>query len=271
MKMSISGRKNPNLHISDHIPHVLGHAKEYGKSHINLDDIDYIYGFPMGFGSPLLGGRLVDGGNISREELHWLYYNNIGLKIPMTSVYFTEALYQESLELLTEFHRKGNSILVSTDKLAMRIKEDFPLYALELSAVKDVDSHKKMERIDRSLYDTICLPICANDELSFLEELDNKEQIRLFWNVECSYNCPNKFCYTSISKRNKGDTDEDMKCSSWTYNMPRTFVKDVDWSKFYFDLAKYQDMGFTKWKLLNPDAKQQRVELMRDEIEVKCL
>jgi hypothetical protein len=53
--------------------------------------------------------------------------------------------------------------------------------------------------------------------------------------------------------------------------MPRTFVKDVDWSKFYFDLAKYQDMGFTKWKLLNPDAKQQRVELMRDEIEVKCL
>jgi hypothetical protein len=128
-----------------------------------------------------------------------------------------------------------------------------------------------MERVDRSLYDTICLPICVNDELSFLEELDNKEQIRLFWNVECSYNCPNKVCYTSISKRNKGDTDEDMKCSSWTYNMPRTFVKDVDWSKFYFDLAKYQDMGFTKWKLLNPDAGQQRIELMRDGLNVKFL
>lgn len=262
MQVSVSGRKNPHLHIDQHIPFILGHTLVNSGERVELSDIDYIFGFPGGHSVPLFGGRINDNPNISKEEIYWLYYNNIGLKLPLTSVLYSNEMYEKSKGLLEEFHNENNCILVSTEKLARKIRDDFPKYKIELSAIKDIDNDKKLSQIDRSLFNTICLPICANDNLEFLENIENKDQIRLFWNVECSYNCPKKICYTSISKLNNNDHNETMKCSSWTYNLPRTFYRDEDWDKYYFDIEKFKEMGFSKFKLLTPDDTQRRIELM---------
>jgi len=211
------------------------------------------------------------------DDIYWLYDNNIGVKIPLSTVYFNEGLYLDTKSLLNEFHRKGNAILVSTEAFAKRLREDFPLYEIELSAVKDIYTKKKLDAVDRSLFDTIVFPMCANNDLEFLKSVDNKDQIRLFSNVECSYSCPNKVCYTSMSKVNKDGQYEDMKCSWHTYDMPRTFSRsDVDmelfsnkspsasWGKLIFNNNLYKNLGYTNFKLLSYSASQQRIDILNE-------
>jgi len=255
--ISVSGRKEAGLSMEEHL-------KIFKTP---LRDIDSVFGFTYHKPSPLYGGRLATGYSITPEDIKYLYDNGIGVKLPLSNIYWSEEMYIDSRPLLGDLHRSGNAIVVSTPQLAERIREDYPLYSVELSAVKDIDTATKLNQVDRTLYDTIVLPMCANDDLVFLNSINNKEQIRLFLNVECSYNCPKKVCYTSISKANKelvGD-DFNMKCSAWTYNLPRKFKVDpsVDWSAYRF--TGLEDLGFSRFKLINPIPYQQRIELMLEE------
>jgi hypothetical protein len=263
MNISCSARKDWQYHIRDWLDFQRSYAKIYSNFEFDYDDIDYAFGQPEG-DTELFGGRTAVGGvNMSRVDVYWLYDHNIGLKITLSSKIFNDDMYKKSRPFLQNYHRKGNAIITSSDKLAKRIKEDFPEYKLEASCIQDIVTAPKLKKnISLGLYDTIVLPIHMNDDIKFLKKIKDKKQIRLFLNVECSYTCPKKVCYNLTSKINAG-TEEKMQCSFWDLGLERTFYNDdINWSEYYFDKSKFDKMGFSKYKLVPPWEGQQRTFIM---------
>lgn len=264
MNVSCSARKGWQYHIRDWIDFERSHANIHGDIQFDYNDIDYIFGV-VEERSPLYGGRAQVPLAITKPDTYWCYDNDIGVKLPLTSKMFTEDLYKDSKPLLKQYHLNGNAIIVSTNKLAERIKEDFPDYKIEASAIMDIKTNTHLGKVvDTKLYDTIVLPLCANDDTTFLESIKNKDKIRLFINAECSYNCPKKVCYGANSKVNNG-TREEMICSHYDLKMPRTWYNDtINWGDFYFDVDKFKGMGFNNYKLLPAFENQQRTSIMID-------
>jgi len=274
MNISCSGRKPREVAIEHWLNFMRSHAKTHSNFVFENEDIDYVFGQTEEY-CPLWGGRIASVSNLSRVDVYCLYDNDIGVKLPLSTKVFTEDAYQETQLLLRQYHREGNSILTGTHKLAERIKQDFPKYKIEASAVFDIVTEEKLNKtIETNLYDTIVLPICMNDDLDFLKGIKDKEQIRLFMNAECSYTCPQKICYGSTSRINQGKIEPtEMKCSHWDLNLPRTFYDDsVDWNNFYFDKSIYDKMGFSNYKLVPSWATQQRTFIMyKDPLNVEFL
>jgi hypothetical protein len=285
MDISVSGRKRMGLSIQPHLDFVRTHARIEGGLNFTYNDIDAVWGSVEGNVSPMYGGRVTNGVDLFSEDVYWLYDKGIGVKIPLSTVFFTEELYNDTKKLLKEYHRENNIILVSTEKFAERIRQDFPLYKIEMSAVKDIYSSNRLDNINRGLFDTIVLPIRVNDDLDMLNDIDDKQQIRLFLNVECSYTCPNKICYTSISKINQGIPSEEMRCSKYFLKQPRLLHEEelnwdlfnpnsqtnrepqdkdnhLDWKMLYFKQSIYEGMGFNKFKLVVPNSEAQRVSIL---------
>ena len=202
-------------------------------------------------------------GGSDKVDIYWLYDKGIGLKLPLSSKFITDDQYNESKPFLKKYHRKGNAIITATDKLAKYIKEDFPDYEIEASCIQDIIDNKKWEKkISLECYDTIVLPIHMNDDIKFLENIKDKEKIRLFLNVECSYNCPKKVCYGTTSRINSNKGDK-MQCSHYDLHLPRTFYKDeINWNNFYFDKSKFDKIGIIKYKLVPSWEVQQRTHIM---------
>ena len=264
MKISCSARKGWQYHIKDWLDFQRSHAKIHSSFQFNYKDIDYAFGQVEGE-TKLWGGRIFDGVNLTKVDVYWLYDNGIGLKLPLSSKLITDFDYKESKSLLKFCHKKGNAIIVASDKLATYIKEDFPDYEIEASCILDTINTKTLQkRIALDCYDIIVLPIHMNDDIQFLKSIKNKKQIRLFLNVECSYTCPLKVCYGSTSRINSGKLEPTkMQCSHYDLKMARTFYKDdIDWSTFYFDKSKFDKLGFSKYKLVPPWETQQRTNLM---------
>lgn len=271
MKISCSGRKPWEFHVSHWLDFMRAHAKIHSSFRFDYDDIDYVFGQTEEF-SRLWGGRVAHSHNLTRLDTYWLYDKGIGVKLPLSTKIFDEDNYKESAFMLNTYHRDGNSILTGTHELARRVKNDFPDYKLEASAVMDINTEDKLNgAIATGLYDTIVLPIGMNDDTEFLERIENKDQIRLFINAECSYTCPNKVCYGTTSQINSERTTDEMKCSHYDYNMERTFYDDsVDWTNFYFKKAKFDEMGFSNYKLVPSWASQQRTNIMyKDPLSVQ--
>ena len=248
------------------------HAKIHSNFEFNDEDIDYVFG-QTEERTALWGGRVADEFNLTRPDIYHLYDKNIGLKPTLSAKVITDDSYQETKFLLNQYHREGNAIVVGTDKLAERIKNDYPDYKLEASAVFDITTKEKLEqKIKTNLYDTIVLPICMNDDLEFLKDIKNKDQIRLFMNAECSYTCPKKVCYGSMTRINQGKVEpDDMKCSHYDLNLPRTKYDDsVDWNNFYFDKSVYDNLGYNNYKLVPSFANSQRTNIMyKNPLEVE--
>lgn len=267
MKISCSARKHPTYHIRDWIDFERTHAKMHSNFQFDYKDIDYAFGQVEGK-SMLWGGRLFDGENLTRVDLYWMYDHDIGLKMTLSTKLFTEFDYKESQSFLKYYHRKGNAVIVANDTLAQRIRTDFPDYEIEASCILDTVGTKSLEkRRAMHCYDVIVLPIHVNDDFKFLKSIKDKKQIRLFLNAECSYTCPSKVCYGSTSRINSGRLEKDkFKCSHYDLKMPRTFYNDkINWSQFYFDRAKFDKLGFNKYKLVPPWEAQQRTKLMYKE------
>ena len=262
IKISCSARKDWQYHIKDWLDFFRSHAKIHSNFQFQYKDIDYAFGHVEG-NTSLFGGRIVDGINLTRVDVYWLYDKGIGLKIPLTNKFISDKQYKESKPFLKQYHRKGNAIITATDKLAEYIKEDFSDYKIEASCIHDIVTAEKLKKkISLKLYDTIVLPIHMNDDVKFLKSIKDKEKIRLFLNVECSYTCPKKVCYGTTSKINTGTKDK-MMCSFWDLGLERTFYKDhIDWNNFYFDKSKFDKIGFTKYKLLPSWENQQRTVTM---------
>ncbi len=265
MNISVSGRKDLLFHISDWLDFMKSHCKIHSNFKYENEDIDYVFGQTEDK-TDLWGGRIaIKSYNLTRLDTYWLYDKNIGIKLPLSTKFFTEESYNNSQFILRQYHREGNAILTGTDELAERIKNDFPKYKIEASAVFDITTKEKLQqKIDSKLYDTIVLPICMNDDINFLKDIKNKGQIRLFMNAECSYTCPKKVCYGTMTKINRGRVEADaMKCSHYDLNMPRTKYDDlIDWNNFYFDKKEFDRMGFKNYKLVPPWANQQRTNIM---------
>ena len=262
MYISCSARKDWQFHIKDWLDFQCNHAKIHSNFQFNYRDIDYAFGQVEGT-IPLWGGRVATSLNLTKVDIYWLYDKGIGLKLPLSSKFITDDQYNESKPFLKEYHRKGNAIITATDKLAKYIKEDFPDYEIEASCIQDIVDNKKWEKkISLECYDTIVLPIHMNDDIKFLENIKDKEKIRLFLNVECSYNCPKKVCYGTTSRINSNKGDK-MQCSHYDLHLPRTFYKDeINWNNFYFDKSKFDKIGIIKYKLVPSWEVQQRTHIM---------
>jgi len=213
-------------------------------SNIPLEQIDSFFGFTEV--CTLYGGRIFGTTELSRYDVKSLYRMNINLRLPLTNHYATREEYEEYLPYLEKYHRPGNSLIITSDKLARWVKADFEHYKLEASVIKNINSLKKVDDAFR-IYDTVILPMSANENEAFLKSIDNKKHITLFANAGCALTCPSKICYPSVSKANKTGDRSLFTCSQKLKERNTIGMYD-------FDLDYLQGLGFERFKLLRPRA-----------------
>ena len=211
--------------------------KNYGN--VPLREIDSLFGFVER--STLYGGRMFVRRELSERDVFQLNGAGIGVRLPMTNHYVEREEYLENKPLLQKYHQPGNSIICTNDELAQWIRDDFPDYRLDASVIKNVKSREKIEDA-WELYDSVVLPMSMNEDLEFLETLEDKDKITLFANAGCALTCPSKICYVATSKANKGEEpgpvcSQDLKA--------REMHGMVD-----FPLEPYIKLGFHRFKLL---------------------
>ena len=211
--------------------------KNYGN--VPLREIDSLFGFVEK--STLYGGRGFMRRELSDRDVQQLNNAGIGIRLPMSNHYADLAEYKLNKWLLDKYHRPGNSVICTNDDLARWIRADYPDYRLDASVIKNI---KTMRKIDEAmeLYDSVVLPMPVNEDLEFLERIENKDKITLFANAGCALTCPSRICYVSISKSNKSGKDE-FQCSQ---NLKKREINCmVD-----FPLEPYVKHGFHRFKML---------------------
>jgi len=211
--------------------------ENYGNLRIN--EVDSLFGFVEK--STLYGGRQFTDREFSDKDVQQLNSAGIGIRIPMSNHVVELKEYRLNQWLLRKYHVAGNSVICTNDDLARWIREDFPDYRIDGSVIKNIKSHEKIEAAMK-LYDSVVLPMPVNEDLEFLAEIKNKDQITLFANAGCALTCPSRMCYPSISKLNKGRGGE-FQCSQPIKD--RDLLGMVD-----FPLEPYIDLGFHRFKLL---------------------
>lgn len=212
-------------------------------SHLPLNQIDSLFGFVEW--CPIYGGRSFNGRQLSDQDIYDLYKNNIGIRIPLTSSLVSREEYLQVKPLLEKYHRKGNSIITTVEDLAKWVREDYPNYGIEASVIKDISSQEKIDSA-LAVYDTVILPMRFCVDFEFLDSLQRKDNITLFANAGCAYNCPAKICYNIISKGNKSreySRSTNPSCSKLTVPRPNLGVVD-------FDIVKLASLGYKRFKLL---------------------
>jgi hypothetical protein len=233
ISFTVSARNKPNsVSMQDWL---VRFTKIVGEGHIRS-----VFGFSTY--SPLYGGRNFKEVEVTEEDLKYLSDNNIGFRIPLSNSFFTEYDYEKTKPLLEKHHNKINSIICTNDELALRIRQDYPKYTIEASAIKNI----KFSEIDKKLevYDSLVLPMYANDDIDGLDSIKIKEKVVLFANAGCAYKCPSKICYPQVSKMNNGSyKDGTVACIR--------DIKPIEGNGMvFFDLDKLKKLGFTKFKLL---------------------
>lgn len=214
---------------------------------VALDNIDSVFGFVER--CSLYGGRAFKHPQLSDRDVQWLHDHNIGLRIPLTNHFVKRYEYDFYKSFLSKYHHPLNSIIITQDKLAQWIKTDFPLYTLEASVIKNIDTVAKLEKA-WIFFDTVVLPMSCNDDIVFLQSIKQKNRIRLFANAGCAYTCPSRICYRSFSQINKFVSDAVPQCS-----MP---LKERDVKGMIdFDLQPLIEMGFHQFKLLREQLTKQ--------------
>lgn len=206
---------------------------------IPLQQIDSLFGFVEP--CTLYGGRPYQEPQFSNADIQQMYGAGIGLRLPLTNHYVDAAEYDRYAGFFEKYHRTGNSVIVQNDKLAKWIRRDWPLYKLESSVIKNINTYAKIDEA-LNLYDTVVIPMELNQDEAFLDGIPDKTQITLFANAGCALNCPNRICYRSISKINKFQPAE-FKCSKTVKE--RDILGMVD-----FNIERFAAMGFRRFKLL---------------------
>jgi hypothetical protein len=209
----------------------------YGN--LPLREIDSLFGFVER--STLYGGRVFLRRELSERDVYQLNNAGIGVRLPMTNHYVERREYADNKPLLKKYHRAGNSVICTNDELAQWIRDDFPDYRLDASVIKNVRSLEKIEQA-MELYDSVVLPMSMNEDLEFLETIEDKDKITLFANAGCALTCPSKICYVSISRANKGE-DPGPVCSQELKEREMHGMVD-------FPLEPYVELGFHRFKLL---------------------
>ena len=210
--------------------------------HIPLNRIESLFGFVEY--SPLYGGRVFHGRELSERDVFQLNNAGIGLRLPLSNHFVTAAEYEASQDFLRKYHAERNSVIVTHDDLARWIRRDYPRYRIDASVIKNIGTLKKLEQA-LALYDEVVLPMVSNEDLAFLESIEDKSRITLFANAGCAFTCPSKTCYVSVSKINKQEGEEAFRCSQSLKE--RELLGMID-----FDIDALVAMGFHSFKLLRP-------------------
>lgn len=232
---TISARsKHPNVPVFQFLRRHFGH--------LPLDQIESLFGFVEY--SPLYGGRVFHGRELSERDVFQLNNAGIGLRLPLSNHFVSREEYQASREFLLKYHRRNNSVIVTNDDLARWIRADYPDYRIDASVIKNVNKEKKLQQA-LELYDEVVLPMTSNEDLPFLRSIADKRRITLFANAGCAFTCPAKTCYVSVSKINKRDSQQTFQCSRSLKE--RDLLGMID-----FDVEALVRLGFTSFKLLRP-------------------
>ncbi len=231
-RFTLSARgKDPQLPILRFL------AREF--PHIAIAQVESVFGFVEP--STLYGGRPYGSPELSPRDVMVMYECGIGLRLPLSNHHVTRDEYERNRPFLARYHRKGNSVITTSEELAAWVRGDFPEFEIEASVIKEIDSDEKIARA-LGVYDTVVVPMRLNLELDFLERVEPKERITLFANAGCALTCPSKICYPSFSQANKFTGHETM-CSFEL--RPRELYGMLD-----FDLDKLSAMGFARFKML---------------------
>jgi len=110
---------------------------------LSLDQIDSVFGFVER--STLYGGRPFVEPELSAPDIWALYDNGIGYRLPISNSIVDREEYLEAKAFLGKYHRDGNSVIVTNDDLAGWIREYFPMYKIEASAIKNIDNPRKLK------------------------------------------------------------------------------------------------------------------------------
>ncbi|HKL09459.1 MAG TPA: hypothetical protein VJ896_11835, partial [Bacteroidales bacterium] len=93
---------------------------------IPLHKIDSVFGFVEQ--STLYSGRPFLHPQLSEKDIQYLYDKNIGVRIPFTNHFFTDDEYKNNRKILEKYHKDRNSLIITNNELAQRIKNDYPKY-----------------------------------------------------------------------------------------------------------------------------------------------
>lgn len=223
--------KHESVHVAEYLNNFF--------SHISLSAIDSVFGFVEK--CSLYGGRPFTQPQLSDRDIEWLHENEVGLRLPLTNHFVERQEYESYRWLLEKYHHRLNSIIATNDELISWIREDFPLYKSEASVIKNINTPLKLSKA-LSNFDTVVLPMPCNDDVDFLQKIEQKDRIRLFANAGCAYTCPSRICYRSFSLMNKfGDARPECSFPIKT----RDFQGMID-----FELEPLIALGFKQFKVL---------------------
>ena len=209
--------------------------------YIDFSQISSVFGSttePSGF----YGGRVYEADkSFTDNHLSTLYQRKINLALTLTNHFFSPELYKQNLSFLEKYHRPGNIIICTSDKLARMIRKDFPHYNIRASIIKNLNTIEKVKKA-LDLYDDVVIPMDLNDDDEFLENLPEKSRMMLFANAACAYSCPARICYPEISKFNQAKTDI-IRCKKQELGM-------LEYAFYFFNVEKFHQMGFSNFKLI---------------------
>jgi len=210
--------------------------------HLALNQIESLFGFVEY--TPLYGGRVFHGRELSQRDVMQLNNAGIGLRLPLSNHQVSAEEYEASRPFLRSYHSELNSVIVTHDDLARWVRRDFPKYRIDASVIKNINTQRKLEQA-LELYDEVVLPMPSNEDLPFLESIADKSRITLFANAGCAFTCPSRTCYASVSKINKRHGPHPFQCSQSLKE--RELLGMID-----FDIEALVQMGFHSFKLLRP-------------------
>ena len=251
MQFTISGREkffNESESINSYLNRIY--------SGVPIKQVESIFAFTER--STLYGGRPFNRPQLLKKDIESMYKLGIGYRIPLTNNFVTRAEYETNICFLEKYHRAGNSVILVNDDLAKWIHEDFPKYRIEASIIKNIDNSRRLDKA-LEIYDTVVLPTSLNEKIDFLDKIECKQRITLFAFAGCGINCPSKICYPSMSKFNKYNGHTQIDCSQPT-------KKRESRGKVKFDLDLYTQMGFHRFKMIEPLAVVRRQPAVRRSI-----
>lgn len=220
--------------------------EEYISNHFYDKEIVSIFGFTEM--CKLYGGRKYKK-ELTDKDIEWMYKNNIGYRIPLTTLFFNDDTYNSSKAFLNKYHKEGNSVIIANDALREKIRKDFPLYKIELSVINELNTVDQVNTFTK-LYDSVVLHMKWNLKYENLSKIVDKDKIILFEEMKCLYNCKDKVCYKNASVFNSGITEFgtfDALCS--IEYLPREDLGTVNLG----NINLLNDLGFYNFKLVPKD------------------
>lgn len=220
-----------------------------------LGHIKDTFGFVEEF-TGLYGGRVYNPQRVlSHRDVAELYDLGIGVKLCLQNHFITLEDCVANRDFLARYHRKGNVVICASDVLARFVREEFPDYVVEASIIKEVRDLAAIEKC-LEVFDLFTLPPAANDDLDFLASLPWKDRIILFGNARCLYTCKVRNCYkiNSVLTRRVTEPNFGTLEKGCSHTAPRQFEYTL------FDLERFYQMGFRRFKWIIPDPTLHRRE-----------